>query len=167
MFPIDTPSATPDKKFTEGSPTGGVPATVVSATWLNDLQAELLAILSAAGVTPSKAQQNQVLKSLAGALKAQPEFASQNGPNGYQILPSGQIRQYGVATITGGAAASIITMPIPFKTAGRGMQILWRQNAQSTDVPLFMGTFTGLDKFSAFSSKTAGSFSVYWEAVGE
>lgn len=61
MHKIDAPSATVDNEFTEGSPSGGVPATTVSADWLNDVQEELISILSAAGITPIKGDQKQVL----------------------------------------------------------------------------------------------------------
>lgn len=64
MHRIDVPSATVDDKFTEGSPTGGVPATTVSASWLNDVQEELISILTAAGITPVKGDQDQVLTAI-------------------------------------------------------------------------------------------------------
>jgi hypothetical protein len=46
--------------FTDGSPAGGVPATVVPAEWLNAVQQELLNALSAAGIIPSKTQFSQL-----------------------------------------------------------------------------------------------------------
>jgi hypothetical protein len=49
--------------FTTGT-VGGVPATIVEADWLNQVQAELLAILGAASITPSKATNNQVLQAI-------------------------------------------------------------------------------------------------------
>jgi hypothetical protein len=64
MHRIDGPSATPDRKFTGGSPAGGVPATVVSDAWLNDIQEELMSVLEAAGVAPEKGVQDQLLSSL-------------------------------------------------------------------------------------------------------
>jgi hypothetical protein len=64
MHRIDGPGATVDKKFTEGDPVGGVPATVVSAAWMNDVQEELISILAAASITPVKGTQDQVLKAI-------------------------------------------------------------------------------------------------------
>lgn len=64
MHRIDGPGATVDNKFTEGDPTAGVPATVVTGSWLNDVQEELLALLTAAGIAPVKGTQNQVLAAL-------------------------------------------------------------------------------------------------------
>lgn len=46
--------------FTDGSPAGGVPATVVPAEWLNGVQEELISVLTAAGITPSKTVFNQI-----------------------------------------------------------------------------------------------------------
>lgn len=54
MHRIDGPGATVDNKFTEGDPVGGVQATVVTDVWLNDVQENIMAVLAAAGVTPTK-----------------------------------------------------------------------------------------------------------------
>lgn len=50
--------------FTDGNPGTGVPGTVVTADWLNAQQAEIMSVLTAAGVTPDKTQTDQLLKSL-------------------------------------------------------------------------------------------------------
>lgn len=54
MHRIDGPGATVDNKFTEGDPVGGVQATIVTNDWLNDIQENIMAVLVAAGVTPTK-----------------------------------------------------------------------------------------------------------------
>jgi hypothetical protein len=74
MFGIDDPTAisvmpTPEAAgtpgfWTEGNPGLGQAATYVRASFLNGLQSELLSILTAAGVTPSKTTYNQLLTSL-------------------------------------------------------------------------------------------------------
>lgn len=74
MFGIDDPSAaatlpTPEAAgtvgfWTEGNPGTGTPATLMRASFFNGLQQELLNILAAAGVTPSKTTYNQLLTSL-------------------------------------------------------------------------------------------------------
>jgi hypothetical protein len=64
MHRIDGPGSTVDKKFTEGDPVGGVQATVVTAAWMNDVQEELLSVLTAAGITPVKGTQDQLLKAI-------------------------------------------------------------------------------------------------------
>lgn len=64
MHRIDTPDATGDGRFTEGDPTVPVPATTVSADWLNAVQDEVLAVLTAAGLTPAKNNNTQLLAAL-------------------------------------------------------------------------------------------------------
>lgn len=64
MFKIDSAGATGDNQFTEGDSALGTPATVVSADWLNAVQAELIAILAAAGIAPAKANNAQVYAAL-------------------------------------------------------------------------------------------------------
>lgn len=91
MHRIDVPSATADHQFTEGSPAGGVPATTVSAAWLNDVQEELINILAAADVAPVKGEQNQVLQALQALIAAGQQsnagqvawFAVKTPPAGY------------------------------------------------------------------------------------
>ncbi|MFM0173185.1 hypothetical protein PQR33_28110 [Paraburkholderia sediminicola] len=46
--------------FTNGNPGTGVPATIVDADWLNMLQLELLGVVTAGGLTPSKTTYTQV-----------------------------------------------------------------------------------------------------------
>lgn len=91
MFPINGPGATADNKFTEGDPIAGVPATVVTANFMNDVQAELLNILAAAGVTPAQATPTQVLAAL--------QTLTQN--------------QAGVSFTTSGTATAQVLTPTP------------------------------------------------------
>lgn len=64
MHRIDGPGATVDNTFTEGDPVGGIQATVVTDDWLNDVQEELMSVLTAGGITPVKGTQDQVLKAI-------------------------------------------------------------------------------------------------------
>ncbi|WP_236189303.1 hypothetical protein [Pseudomonas pharyngis] len=64
MHRIDGPGATVDKKFTDGDPVGGVPATVVTDEWLNDVQENIMAVLSAGGVAPTKGRAADLLDSI-------------------------------------------------------------------------------------------------------
>lgn len=74
MFRIDTDTAaealpapgaagTPGY-FTSGNPLTGTPATTISADFLNIIQEELMAILTAAGISPAKDNHGQVLEAL-------------------------------------------------------------------------------------------------------
>lgn len=51
MHKIDSNGATVDFKFTEGNATLSIPATVVSAAWLNSVQGELVTIIEALGLS--------------------------------------------------------------------------------------------------------------------
>ncbi|MDO9711040.1 hypothetical protein [Paracraurococcus lichenis] len=50
--------------FTDGNPALGIAGTVVTADWLNAQQAEILNVLTAAGITPDKTKQNQLLTAI-------------------------------------------------------------------------------------------------------
>ena len=60
MFKIDSQGATIDNQFTEGNPQNGVPATVVSAEWLNTVQSEIVNALILRGVGLDKTKNNQL-----------------------------------------------------------------------------------------------------------
>lgn len=74
MYQYDDPSAssvlpTPAAPgtagyFTDGNPGGGVPATILRSDFMNSIMMELLNILTAAGITPSKTAYNQVASAI-------------------------------------------------------------------------------------------------------
>lgn len=74
MFRIDHPTAaaalpaplTPGTPgyFTRGNPTAGQPSTVVTADWANAVQEEIMSVLALAGISPNKAQQNQLAQAI-------------------------------------------------------------------------------------------------------
>ena len=64
MHRIDGPGATVDNRFTDGDPVAGIQATMVTDDWANDIQEELMSLLTAAGISPVKGTQNQVLAAL-------------------------------------------------------------------------------------------------------
>lgn len=64
MHRIDSSTATPDGRFTEGNPTIPVPATTVTADWLNSMQEEAIAVLAAAEIAPDKANNAQMLAAI-------------------------------------------------------------------------------------------------------
>lgn len=69
MYRVDHATAAPGNLFTEGSPSGGVPATIVPAAWLNDaVQEELVNLVEAADLVlskPNNAQVSEAVKILA------------------------------------------------------------------------------------------------------
>lgn len=67
MFKIDSNGATVDNKFTEGDAPTSVPATVVSAAWLNSVQGELVNFVVQMGLallTSTTDTADQVFKAL-------------------------------------------------------------------------------------------------------
>lgn len=64
MHRIDGPGATVDNRFTDGDPVGGVQATMVTDDWANDVQEEIMSVLTAAAIAPVKGTQNQLLKAI-------------------------------------------------------------------------------------------------------
>lgn len=112
MHRIDGPGATVDHKFTEGDPLGGVQATVVTASWLTEIQEELLSILVEAGIAPVKGTQDQVLKAI-------------------RKLQEGKITSFAAtATLTASdlglvqadAAAAAVTLTLPDSNAALGVR---------------------------------------------
>lgn len=59
MFRIDSSGATVDNRFTEGDPALSIPATVVSADWLNHVQEEIAKTIEEMGLTLDKGNENQ------------------------------------------------------------------------------------------------------------
>lgn len=96
MHRIDGPGATVDNKFTEGDPVGGVQATVVTDDWLNDVQEELMSVLTAGGITPVKGTQDQVLKALGGLIRTQnlTAFTTAGTAPAFTLTPSPAIAAY-------------------------------------------------------------------------
>lgn len=64
MHRIDGVAAAPGNLFTEGSPGEGVPATQVTAAWLNDIQEELMSVLGEGGIAPIKGDKTQLLQAI-------------------------------------------------------------------------------------------------------
>lgn len=60
MFKIDSPYATSNNEFKGVDPLSGEPGTRVSADWLNAVQRELIAVITAAGASPLKSNDHQV-----------------------------------------------------------------------------------------------------------
>lgn len=87
MHRIDVPSATVDNQFTEGSPAGGIPATTVAATWLNDLQENVCEVIEGAGITLVKGDSTQLLDAIQQLAGEGSLPLILNSANGYLKLP--------------------------------------------------------------------------------
>ena len=70
MHRIDGPGATVDKKFTEGNPGTGTPATNVTADWANAIQEEVAHVIEQAGITLNKAVNTQLYTAIQALIAA-------------------------------------------------------------------------------------------------
>lgn len=68
MHRIDAPGFAPGNLFTEGNPSLGIPATEVSDDWLNDVQEEIVNIITAQGITLVKGTQTQLRTAIEGMI---------------------------------------------------------------------------------------------------
>jgi hypothetical protein len=66
MHRIDGPGATVDNRFTDGDPVAGIQATMVTDDWANDVQEEIVSVLSDQSIAPVKGTQNQLLAAIKG-----------------------------------------------------------------------------------------------------
>ena len=86
MHRIDTATATPDHKFTEGDPTIPVAATTVSAEWLNAVQEELVAVITGAGLELKKSDNGQLWQAISQLItNAKPGLATKAKPGLVQV----------------------------------------------------------------------------------
>ena len=86
MHRIDTATATPDHKFTEGDPAVPVAATTVSAEWLNAVQEELVAVITGAGLELQKSDNGQLWQAISQLIpNAKPGLATEAKPGLVQV----------------------------------------------------------------------------------
>lgn len=70
MHRIDGPAAAPGNLFTDGDPTAGTPATVVTDDWLNAVQEEVCNVILGASIPLSKPANNQLLLAIQALVAA-------------------------------------------------------------------------------------------------
>ena len=64
MHKINGPGATAGNEWTEGDPSLAIPRTTATAAWYNSVQRELIALVEAAGLSPSTVDDDQVLEAI-------------------------------------------------------------------------------------------------------
>lgn len=134
MHRIDTSTATPDHKFTEGNPAVPVAATTVSAAWLNAVQEELVAVITGAGLELQKSDNGQLFRSIGKLIGDKVPIATNDTPglvkgsdaasigedgsillagavDGVRFNESGGISRYGVCDSAQAAQAKTVTIP--------------------------------------------------------
>lgn len=176
MYRIDVPSASPSLPtpaaagvagyFQDGDPVAGSPGTVVPADFMNMIMLELLAVVIAGGVTPSKTDHDQLLEGIKGLTTG-----SLVG-NGYVKIPVGAltlIMNWGNSAHTDGSGAQQVTFAQPFSSS---LLMSLAGNVAGGPPAAFHGTgahlTTGMTVYSASSSGVAaGSGTAFrWLALG-
>lgn len=116
MHRIDVASATPESLFTDGSPAGGVPATTVTASWLNDLQENICKVVEAAGITLLKGNHDQLRESvIALALGTVPKRSFVQADSiRIPDVPGGLIIQWGRTGPLSNSVFTTVPLPIAF-----------------------------------------------------
>lgn len=89
------------------------------------------------------------------------DFSSSFGTTGYQKLPSGLIKQWGITLAAAAAASTAASFPISFPTAIVGMS-LTASNASTTTSGAWLDSIS----LSGFNFHGNGAFNVYWEFTG-
>ncbi|MFC0407907.1 gp53-like domain-containing protein [Roseomonas elaeocarpi] len=124
--------------WTKGDPVSGVQATVIDPDWLNSVQEELLAVLVAGAITPSKTNRAQLLAALYGLFPGMASTGRALTNPGYIRLPGGLILQWvrnKTATAdSSGAASNTWAYPVTFPTAVLGYSYTATNESTGTDV---------------------------------
>lgn len=94
-------------------------------------------------------------------------FTASLAPNGWEVLPSGKIRQWGRVASYGTGSGVTVTFPIPFPSACTGVfQILIRNSSTTPDSSesVYIGepTLTGVRLYRGGNN----SFPAFWFAEG-
>lgn len=157
MHRIDTATATPDHKFTEGDPAVPVAATTVSAAWLNAVQEELVAVITRAGLELKKSDNGQLWQAISQLITAaKPGLATKGKPGlvqvggGLNITPEGllsvlaaSVTQAGIVQMASGLSDSTTTAPTCKAVKDAIESKLAAVNVPVGGILAFSGTFGG------------------------
>jgi hypothetical protein len=125
MHRIDGPGATVDNKFTDGDPVGGIQATMVTDDWLNDIQENVIAVLAAGGVTPTKGRAADLIDSIKAIVASQKPFRNVeilSAPgSGTWTRPAGVTKAFVKVVGAGGGGCKRTVAPGPAGGGGGGI----------------------------------------------
>jgi hypothetical protein len=132
--------------FTDGNPSLGIPATIVTADWFNQVTDELLNVLAAAGISPVKATHNQVVSAINFLITSKIGSAFATAFQAYAGNPNGHVA--GSAGSAGSTFPSVvfdITNNIWWvcTTTGTTSTAGWTEIGESGVWPFYGGTSTG------------------------
>jgi hypothetical protein len=123
--------------FGEGTP-GVSDATVVTADWLNMLQEELAYIVTTAGLSLNKADVHQVVPAIRALIAA--ACPASIADNGWQVLPSGLIIQWGYAGIADDGS-TFVSFPVTFPNACLNVSATARHDGSAVTGANAIGAF--------------------------
>ncbi|NNN24396.1 gp53-like domain-containing protein [Pseudomonas nitroreducens] len=110
-----TSSANAEGEFTEGSAAAGVPATLITAAWLNGIQRELLAILTKAGLSPDANDFAQLPKAIAQLVKQ----SGQTAAAVFDVTTSQTLTAAHVGSLIVARSNSALTLTLPLLASVR------------------------------------------------
>lgn len=128
--------------FAHGAP-GGQPYTVVTSDWCNSIQGEILSVLTAAGITPDKTSQAQLLAAIqkVGRIKASADFNLYISPSGSDTTGTG------------------LTSGSPFRTAAKAVSFAnqtYDFNGYTCIINYAAGTYNGASDCTAVTQQAPG-----------
>lgn len=118
MHRVDHPTATLANLFTEGSVSGGVPATIVPADWLNDVQENLALAIEFAGIALDKGNYGQLASAIVAIARGivPKRTFTQNDFIRIPDVPGGLIIQWGRTGTLSNSAFTTVTLPVAYTT---------------------------------------------------
>ena len=97
MDRISGDTATDQRQFTGGNPDAGVPATRVTAAWLNNVQEEICRLIVAQGITLDPEGQDQLATAIAGMISDELATLGIADITGLQTALDGKLSTTGTA----------------------------------------------------------------------
>jgi len=128
--------------FTEGTPSLGIEATEVKGDWLNAVQEELLAIIVAAGGTPTKGTNTQVRDAILSLLSA----PSAGGL--VQTMTTSAAVAAGVTKVFIDCTAGNVTATLPAASTGREIEFIRKDTTSNVATIQRAGSDLLLDQTS-------------------
>jgi hypothetical protein len=169
VFLADTGAGVPTAGTQTGNPQPGIPgtqaATKIGPHWFYMITLELVAILTAAGITPSATTYNQVLTAIQTIIPTVLNVLSSFGTNGYFSIAGFWI-QWG--THANAADNDTVTFPHAFPNACYGAAGFVINNSASSTVNVQASSWntTTFNLFCAGFERPPNSVGAFWIAVG-
>lgn len=144
VIPASTSAGTPGY-FTDGNPATGIAPTILPAEFMNMVMLEILGVLSAAGVTPSKSNFTQLTTAIRAVNRQLTVVADTGSANAYaaantpalSALPAtGYIQRINIAHLNTGASTYAPDGLVAKPVYGLGLQSL-----QGGELPIGIATF--------------------------